>query len=128
MDKVLKKFIKILFVIEFILILTIIILTLTDNLNNKIPTAYAVKENHSIEKADFKVFTRAVCEEKTEHISCRDELFVKCNGKEYMARENLYNFTDCKNIKLNLSNAKVSGHTTFEKGWDDPRTKTKVFK
>ena len=91
------------------------------------PTAYAVKENMSKEKTEFKVFTKAVCEEKFQHIFCRDELFIKCNGKEYLVREqNLENFTDCKNIKLNLSDIKVTGHTTFQIGWSDPREKRKI--
>ena len=118
-----SKILKILFAIEFILILIIIILTLIDNTHNKnMPTAYAVKENLSKEKTDFKVFTKAVCEEKPNHIFCRDELFIKCNGKEYIIKENkLNNFTECKNIKLNLSEIKVTGHTTFKKEWSDPR-------
>ena len=116
---------KILFVIEFILILIIIILTLINNAYyQNLPTAYAVKENLSKGKNYFKAFTKAVCEEKTNHTFCRDELFIKCNGKDYMIKEeDLYNFTDCKGVKLNLSDVKVIGHAIFEKEWDDPRVK-----
>ena len=98
----------------------IIILTLVDN--TQIPTAYAVKENPSLEKSEFKVLTKAVCEEKSEHIICQDRLFIKCNDKEYIiSKDNLDNFTGCNNIKLNFSNIKVNGSTLFKKEWVDPR-------
>lgn len=98
----------------------IIILTLVDN--KQIPTAYAVKENPILEKSDFKILTKAVCEEKSEHIICQDRLFIKCNDKEYIInKDNLDNFTGCNNIKLNLSNIKVNGSTLFKKEWVDPR-------
>ena len=117
-----NKILKILFAVEFILILAIIVLSLVNS--GEIPTAYAVKEiqseNSTVEKAKFKVLTRAVCEEKSEHIFCHDELFIKCNGNEYLIN-NKYNITECNGIKLNLSDIEVNGSTIFKKEWADPR-------
>ena len=110
-----SKNLKILFVFELILLILIAALFLTDN--QKIPTAYAVKEITSAEKTDFKVLTKAVCENKSDHIFCRDELFVSCNGKEYIVSENKSNdFIECDNIKIKLSD--ISNDTTkLKKGW-----------
>ena len=114
MSNHLNKFLKILLGIEFILILAIIALALIDN--KRIPTGYAVKEIPAEEKSDFKILTKAVCEEKSEHILCRDELFARCNGKEYLiSQDSLGNFIECNNIKLNLSDVKVNGSVKFKK-------------
>ena len=66
---------------------------------------------------EFKTFTSAVCESKTDVIQCRDELFVNCSGKILKADE----FTDCNGIKI--ENQKVTGAATasFSKDWKDPR-------
>ncbi|MBI2005648.1 MAG: hypothetical protein HYS80_02695 [Candidatus Aenigmarchaeota archaeon] len=107
-----NKLPKILVAAEFILITAIIALALIDD---KEVTGYVVLGNASIEKTDFKVFTKAVCEEKDEHIFCRDKLFVKCNDQEYMIREENSDIIECNNIKLNLSDAKVKGDGIFQK-------------
>ena len=110
------KLIKILFIVEFVLIVAIIALAL---INNKEATGYAVKDsknNISFEKNDFKIITKAVCEERDEHIFCHDELFVKCDDKEYIiGNDSLNNLIECNNIKLNLSDAEVKGDGIFEK-------------
>ena len=115
----LNKLLKVLFAIEFILILVIIALALIDN--KRIPTGYVVKEIPVEEKSDFKILTKAVSEEKSEHIFCHDELFVKCDDKEYMISNSLDSFIECNNIKLNLSEIMVNGSTKFRKEWLDPR-------
>ena len=108
-----KTFIKIFIAVEFILVITIISLALIDD---KKVTGYAVLDSATAEKADFKIFTKAVCEEKAEHVFCRDELFVKCNGNEYsIGSESLNNLVECNNIKLNLSDAMVKGDGIFKK-------------
>jgi len=109
-----NKLLKILVVIEFILIIAIIALALIED---KEVTGYAVLGNTSIEKTDFKVFTKAVCEEKDERIFCKDELFVKCNDEEYtISNESLNKVVECNNIKLNLSDVNVKGDGIFQKG------------
>ena len=106
-----NKLLKILLGIEFILILIIIALFSIDN--QKIPTGYAVKENTGIE-TEFKAYTKAVCEEeKSEHKLCRDVLFVKCNGEEHFV-DDKNNFTNCGDIKINLSDYKVNGSGVFK--------------
>ena len=113
MSNQLNKVLKILLTIEFILIIAIIVFAL---INNKEITGYAVKDNLSIEETDFKILTKAVCEERDEHIFCHDELFVKCNDKEYaISNDSLNNLIECNNIKLNLSDAKVKGDGFFVK-------------
>ncbi len=115
-----KKSLKILFVIEFILIAAIVALALIGN--KQMPTAYVVKENPGLEEIKFKVLTRAVCEEKSEHIFCYDALFVKCKGKEYIVTNHtLDESVECGGIKINLSDIEVNGDTEFKKEWVDPR-------
>ena len=98
-----NKFLKILFALEFLLILALVALAFIDN-DKKIPTGYAVKENINAKNISFKVMTKAVCEEKSERVFCRDELFVSCNGKEYIVFENKSNeFIECDNLKIKLS-------------------------
>lgn len=107
-----NKLPKILIIVEFILIIAIIALALIDN---KEVTGYAVLENAGKEKTDFKLFTKAVCEEKDEHLFCRDELLMKCNDKEYIIREEFGDIIECNSIKLNLSNINVKGDGIFQK-------------
>lgn len=107
----LDKTIKILLAAEFILITSVIFLSLADS--KEIPTAYAVKEN-SNGNTDFKIFTKAVCEEKTEHMFCNDILFVKCNGKEFVIGNNSDNFK-CNDLTINLSGYNVNGSGVFKK-------------
>ncbi len=113
------KFLKALFIIEFILLSLILILFFNDN--QEIPTAYVVKEIPK--EIDFKTFTKAVCEERADYLLCRDELFVKCNEKEYKI-ENNSNLIECGNIKINLSDLKVNGSTKFRKEWIETRNST----
>ena len=125
MGNKLNKILKILFLIEFVLIALIVALFFVDN--QEIPTAFAIKENSSIEKTNFKTFTKAVCEEKSEHIICQDKLFIKCNGKEYLVNDdNLHNFTAC-NLKLNLSDIKVTGSAIFRKESVDDENYNKIL-
>ena len=111
---------KILIAAEFILISAIIVLSMIEG--NEMPTAYAVKEIENMENSRFKLFTKAVCEEKAEQIFCRDELFIKCSGKELIVtKNNIENFTECGGAALNLSDNEVIGDAVFEKKWADPR-------
>ena len=117
-----NKPLKILFAIEFILILAIVGLALIDS--KKMPTAYVVKEAPGMEKTEFKVLTKAVCEEKSKHVFCSDKLFIKCNDEEnIISRDNLV--MECDNIKLNLSDIEVNGNAIFKKEWVDPRKELK---
>lgn len=103
----------VLFSLELILILAIAAFTSAGN--KELPTAYAVKEN--TEETDFKLFTKAVCEEKSGYIFCHDELFAVCKNKEYLVGRNgqdNFTLTEC-GIKSNLSNAKVNGSAKFKK-------------
>jgi len=112
MSSQLNKSLKVLIAIEFVLIVVIIALALIDNQEI---TGYVVKEPR-IEETEFKILTKAVCEERDKHIFCHDELFVKCNDKEYaISNDSLNNLIECNNIKLNLSDAKVKGDGIFEK-------------
>ena len=114
-----KKLLKILFAIEFILILFVIALSL---IGEPQTTAYAVKENPNIVDIKFKVLTKAVCEEKSNHVFCHDELFIKCNGKEYLASNGqIGELVECNGMEINLSGIKANGNTEFKKEWIDPR-------
>ena len=109
---------SILVAIELILISAIAFLESDKNV--ALPTAYVVKETPG--KQDFKLITKAVCEQKSEHIVCSDKLFLLCNGTEHAVdKSNFHNFTKCGNTKLDLSNIKVTGNVIFDKEWVDPR-------
>ena len=69
----------------------------------------------SAKSFEFKTFTSAVCEEKSELVYCKDELFVNCNGKLSKAAE----IKDCNGIKLDAF--KVTGFAVFGDDWEDPR-------
>ena len=120
MGSQLGKPFKILIAVEFVLIIAIIALDLIDN---KEVTGYAVKDSPGIENTDFKILTKAVCEERDGHIYCRDELFVRCNGNEHIINDK-YSLAECNGIKLNLSDIDVNGSTKFKKEWADPRRQT----
>ena len=114
-----KKILRALVAIEVILIFAVIALNLTDV--TKMPTAYAVSDIPALEKNNFNILTKAVCNEGAEHIFCHDELFMMCNGKEFIINENYTdNLTEC-NAKLNLSDIMISGASEFRKDWSDPR-------
>ena len=106
MDFKLSKNLIALFV--FGLALLILTIALFSTNNQKIPTAYAVKEisnkNSSIEKNDFRISTKAVCENKSNYVSCRDELFIRCNGEEnIIQKNNSGDFIECNNVRIKLS-------------------------
>ena len=114
-----KKFLIILFILEIVLIFAIVAFTLMND--KSAPTSFVVKEMLSMDDASLKILTKAVCNEKSQHVICRDELFVKCMGKEYLITENNFdNFNEC-NLKLNLSGLEVNGEVRFRKEWRDPR-------
>ena len=121
----LEKILQICLVIEVaaLFLIVVIAVSLFTGGNDDAMTAYAVKESAEPEKIDFKVWTKAVCEEKSEHIFCRDESFVKCSGMEHhLTKDNFENFTGCGNKKLNFSGIIiVTGEATFKKEWSDPR-------
>src|SRR3989344_8224875 len=98
----LNRLLKALFAVELILVLIVIALAITDNKNRELPTAYAVR-NPSIENISFRLLTKAVCEEKSEHVACSDKLFIKCHDKEYIIDDKLNSVVECDNVKLNLS-------------------------
>ena len=106
MDFKLSKNLRVLFMFGVALLILIIALFSTNN--QKIPTAYAVKEisnkNSTIEKSDFKILTKAVCENKSSYVLCHDELFIRCNGREYINPENNSGeFIECNNVRIKLS-------------------------
>ena len=57
---------------------------------------------------EFKTFTSAVCEDKSDKIYCKDELFVACNGKISRADE----IKECNGFKIDN---KVTGFAAFGK-------------
>lgn len=102
------------------LILAFILLAPIDD--EKAPTGFTIKGVPAQEAVNFKVYTKAVCDEKPSHIFCHDEMYVKCNNKENIVDStNLENFTGCGNIKLNLSDERANGSVIFKKEWEDPR-------
>ena len=71
------------------------------------PTGFAVaenKENDSKELPNFRLYTKAVCENVSNFIVCRDELFASCGNLEYILPKNGAN-----------------GNSIFDKDWKDPR-------
>ena len=114
-----KKFLIILFILEIVLIFAIGALTLMNNRSS--PTGLVIKEMPPGGNASLKILTKAVCNEKSQHVICHDELFIKCKGEEYLITENNFdNFNEC-NLKLNLSGLEVNGEARFRKEWRDPR-------
>ena len=102
-----KASIFILFIVVVVALFSFIALSSNNSKNQ--PTAPSGFE--------FKTFTSAVCESKSDVINCRDELFVNCSGKISKADE----VSDCNGIKL--ENQKITGAATasFSKNWKDPR-------
>ncbi|MBI2655483.1 hypothetical protein HYX06_03610 [Candidatus Woesearchaeota archaeon] len=64
---------------------------------------------------EFNTFTSAVCDYSGNDVTCKDELFVNCNGKISKAGE----IAECNGIILDRF--KVTGSAVFEKGWKDTR-------
>lgn len=52
----------------------------------------------------FRLYTKAVCENVSNFIVCRDQLFANCGNLEYILPKN-----------------EVNGNGVFEKDWKDPR-------
>ena len=70
------------------------------------PTGFVVaesKENKS-ELPIFRTYTKAVCENVSDIIACRDILVVNCAGIEHMLKD------------------EVNGIGNFSKQWNDPRS------
>lgn len=110
------KLLPTLIAIEITLILAIFALSSFEKQN--IPTAYVVKETPG--KQDFKLITKAVCEQKSEHIVCSDKLFAICNGTEHLVDESNLNFSVCNNT-MRIDDTKVTGNVILDKEWVDPR-------
>lgn len=67
------------------------------------------------ESIEFKTFTSAVCEDMSDGVYCKDELFVNCNGKISKSSE----IEECEGISL--AQHEVSGSAVFGNDWRDPR-------
>lgn len=94
-------------ILIFSLIIAIIVIafTITPTLTN--PTGFVVaetKENESKELQNFRLYTKAVCENISDFIVCHDELFASCGSFEYKLPKN-----------------DVNGSSVFSKDWKDPR-------
>ena len=64
---------------------------------------------------EFSIFTSAVCENKTEIVNCRDEVFVNCDGEI----SKLGDAAECNGLKFDVP--KATGFAVFNKDWQDPR-------
>ncbi|MFH1727887.1 MAG: hypothetical protein ABIA04_05655, partial [Pseudomonadota bacterium] len=65
-----------------------------------------IVDNTSLEKEipTFRVYTKAICNNVSGFIVCRDEILANCGDFEYI-----------------LPNTKVNGKGIFEEEWKDPR-------
>lgn len=77
------------------------------NMNEKPP-----EQNKMLE---FSTFTSAVCENYDDAVSCKDEVFVNCDGKVSKAAD----LEECNGIAVEVP--KATGFAVFEKEWRDPR-------
>lgn len=80
------------------------------NINNE---KTQVKENSKV--LEFSTFTSAVCEDRQDHVYCKDEFFINCNGEVSKAVD----VAECNGIKLEAP--KTLGFAVFGKEWKDPR-------
>jgi len=64
---------------------------------------------------DFGTFTSAVCESRKDIVNCKDEVFVKCNGKVTKAVD----VAECNGFKIDVP--KATGAAVFGNDWKDPR-------
>ena len=62
------------------------------------------KENNGEEIPNFRLYTKAVCENASNLVVCHDELFANCGDVEYLLPKN-----------------EVNGNGVFSKNWKDPR-------
>ena len=81
--------------------------------NDKNTDVNEVKEESK--PLEFSTFTSAVCEDRQNHVYCKDEFFVKCNGSISKAVD----VAECNGIKIDAP--KTLGFAVFEKDWKDPR-------
>ena len=65
-----------------------------------------IADNISLEKEIpvFRVYTKAICNNVSGFVVCRDEMLARCGDFEYI-----------------LPSTKVNGESIFEKEWKDPR-------
>lgn len=91
-----------------ILLITVIIaisFLIGSNTPNLTGFIVAESKNESIsEIPNFRLYTKAVCENVSNFIICHDELFASCGGFEYRLPEN-----------------GVNGNGIFDGDWKDPR-------
>lgn len=81
-------------------------ITITPSLS---PTGFTVAENtdndiNESEIPNFRLYTKAICNNVSDFIVCHDELFASCGNLEYMLPKN-----------------EVNGNGIFNKDWKDPR-------
>ena len=64
---------------------------------------------------EFSTFTSAVCENKSNAVYCKDELFVNCNGNISKATD----VAECNGMSFDAP--RITGFAVFGKDWKDPR-------
>ena len=74
-----------------------------------------IKNTQEAKILNFSTFTSAVCQNKNDLVDCKDEVFIKCNGKISRAAD----VTECNGIKINAPT--ITGAAVFDKNWKDPR-------
>ena len=74
-----------------------------------------IKQKQENKILEFSAFTSAVCENKEKFVYCKDEVFVKCNGKISKAAD----VEVCNGLKIGIP--KANGFSTFGNDWKDPR-------
>lgn len=82
----------------------------TGNANNQ-----KVEIKEEAKPLEFSTFTSAVCEDRQDHVFCRDEFFIKCNGEVSKAAD----VAECNGIKVDVP--KALGFAVFSPDWKDPR-------
>lgn len=105
------KIFGILAAVELVLVLGIMAMSSVDN--KKLTTAYVVRDTPQSAENYFKLVTKAVCTEESKIVSCSDQLFVQCNGKEFLVKDKSVAVCDGKSI--DLSGFAVNGSVKFRK-------------
>ena len=90
-----------------IIVISAIAFTAGYTLSN--PTGFVIADISEIESIEeeipsFRIYTKAVCEDRPDSVVCHDELFARCEGIEYKLPKN-----------------EVNGKGIFSKEWEDPR-------
>ena len=70
------------------------------------PTGLVIAETEEEELPNFRIYTKAICDNVSDFIICHDELFASCGDFEYRLPKN-----------------EVNGNGIFDKNWEDPRNK-----